>query len=404
MAVKRPIFLMFGMILLASCGSSATGGNDGGGGGKAGGGGTSGLGGVSGSSGAGGRAGGAGGGGGAVATGGAAGGGGAAAAGGAAGTGGSSSDGGACTTPLALLPPAIYAMLDQSSSMSDSLAGGQATKWMAVGSGIEAFLAAPGSASFGLQYFGLAQSCPVTCNVDADCGGCGPCETGICLGGGDSCTAADYAMPEVEIAPAQSVATSVMASLATHSPSTGSPTSAALQGAVDHAAAYAAAHANADVVALLITDGDPSECDTNTGDIDMIASTALGGAERVRTAVISLGASQLFVDAIAQAGGTDSAIAPTTVQGISMALTSVATERCALPIPANSDTATLRLQTDEQGAIAPLGNVASAAACNGASGFYFDSATAPHRILLCPASCTALRSSTTLTIEALTCP
>jgi len=171
-------------------------------------------------------------------------------------------------------------MLDQSSSMSDSLAGGQATRWTAVGSGIEGFLAQPGSASFGLQYFGLAQSCPLTCNVDADCGGCGPCQTGFCLGGGDSCAPADYATPNVEIGPVQSVATNVMASLATHSPDTGSPTSAALQGAVDHAGTYAGAHAEADVVALLITDGDPDECDVNAGDINTIASTALDGAER----------------------------------------------------------------------------------------------------------------------------
>jgi hypothetical protein len=295
-------------------------------------------------------------------------------------------------------------MLDQSSSMSDSLAGGQATRWTAVGSGIEGFLAQPGSASFGLQYFGLAQSCPLTCNVDADCGGCGPCQTGFCLGGGDSCAPADYATPNVEIGPVQSVATNVMASLATHSPDTGSPTSAALQGAVDHAGTYAGAHAEADVVALLITDGDPDECDVNAGDINTIASTALDGAERIRTAVISLGASQPFVDGIAQAGGTGSAAAPTTASAISAAITAVATGRCALPIPANGDPTTLRLQTDDQGTIAPLGNVASAAACNGAPGFYVDSVTAPRRILLCPASCTALRSSATLTIEALTCP
>jgi hypothetical protein len=195
-----------------------------------------------------------------------------------------------------------------------------------------------------------------------------------------------------------------MVSLGMHSPGTGSPTSAALQGAVDHAAAYAGAHTGADVVALLITDGAPDECDTTTGDIDTIASTALAGTARIRTAVISLGATQSFVDGIAQAGGTASAAAPTSAAAVSAALTAVATGRCALPIPTNGNPATLRLQTDDQGTIMPLGNVASAAACNAASGFYFDSVTAPRRILLCPASCTALRASATLTIEAATCP
>jgi len=202
-------------------------------------------------------------------------------------------DGGACATSVETAhksPLDLYIMLDQSSSMSDSVSGG--TKWTAVTSAINQFMMQPGldGISVGLQFFGVPTSGPtcsvLTCTIDTDCGpsACGPCSFGFCTGalasGGDSCTAADYAHPAVEIAALPGVASPIMSSIGGHSPSTSTPTSAALQGAVDHAKAWATAHAGDTAVAVLATDGDPTECDTDITHIEAIATAGFTGGTR----------------------------------------------------------------------------------------------------------------------------
>src|SRR5205823_5299352 len=124
------------------------------------------------------------------------------------------SDSSSCATEnikAALVPLDLYIMLDRSSSMRDVVAGG-GSKWDAVTSALDTFVQQPGltGVSVGLQFFGVnygAGSCKVvSCVTDADCGAaaCGPCKTNLCVGtqfsGADSCSAADYADANVEIA------------------------------------------------------------------------------------------------------------------------------------------------------------------------------------------------------------
>src|SRR5262249_54229158 len=151
------------------------------------------------------------------------------------------------------------------------------------------------------------------CSSDAQCGaGCGPCVQpipgfGACAGfnpGGDSCNAADYARPEVEIAALPGVASSIINSMSTHTPTTGTPTSAALQGAIDHAKAWSTAHANDAVAVIFATDGDPQECDTNLANIDAIAAAGFNGTPKIPTFVIGVGSSLSNLNGIAAAGGS----------------------------------------------------------------------------------------------------
>lgn len=224
----------------------------------------------------------------------------------------------ACATSVVKadkIPLDLFIMLDQSSSMSDSVSGG-GTKWTTVTSALATFVQQPGldGISVGMQYFGVPPgggTCSVlSCTIDADCGAaaCGPCVANVCLGffssASDSCTAADYAMPAVEIAPLPGVATAIASSMNMHSPTTGTPTSAALQGAVDHAKAWKTAHPNDAVVAVLATDGEPSECDTNLANINAIAAAALAATPSVMTFVIGVGPSLTNLNGIAAAGGT----------------------------------------------------------------------------------------------------
>jgi hypothetical protein len=179
----------------------------------------------------------------------------------------------------------IYVMLDQSGSMDDSVTGG--TKWTTVTSSLNTFMGQPGldGVSVGLGYFGMPDS----------------------TGFGDSCNAADYAVPDVEIAPLPQVATQISSSMPQHSPTTATPTSAALQGAIDHAKTWAGAHPGDATVVILATDGDPSECQTNISQISAIAAAGFNGTPKIPTYVIGVGNSLANLNAIASAGGSTSA-------------------------------------------------------------------------------------------------
>lgn len=341
---------------------------------------------------------------------------------------GSTGDGGngtvdapACATSIVKadkIPLDLYVMLDQSSSMSDSVSGG-GTKWSTVTSALGTFVQQPGldGVSVGIQYFGVPHggaTCSVlTCTVDADCGAaaCGPCVANVCLGiatsGGDSCTASDYATPSVEIAPLPGVASQIVSSMGMHSPTTSTPTSAALQGAVDHAKAWKQSHPSDAVVAVLATDGDPSECDTSLANIDAIAAAALAATPSVMTFVIGVGPSLSSLNGIAAAGGTTQAFLVDTGGNVNQqfldAMNAIrhAALGCQYQIPTPTsgtpDFGEVNVVYQPMGANAQtFPNVMNQASCpaNG-NGWYYDDPTNPTQIILCPASCSLVEADMT---------
>ncbi len=330
-------------------------------------------------------------------------------------------------------PLDIWVMLDQSSSMSDSVPGG--TKWTAVTGALKAFVQQPGlnHMSIGIQYFGLpassAGTCTSTmCNVDADCGAaaCGPCfgggmgtPTGICIGsisaGGDSCTASDYAGASVEIAPLPGVSTMIVSSLNAHSPTTSTPTSAALQGAIDHAKAWSSGHAGDTVVVVFATDGDPSECDTNLTNIDAIAAAGKAGTPKILTYVIGVGSSLSALNGIAAAGGTNTAFLVDTGGNVNQQFLAAMTAiqhtalgcTYAIPLPTTGSpdygAVNVNYTPGAGGAVETIPNVPSAAACP-ASGdaWYYDNPNAPTQIILCSATCTKVSADTSGEVDVAT--
>jgi hypothetical protein len=310
-----------------------------------------------------------------------------------------------------LQPLDMYIMLDQSGSMKDN------NKWGNVTSALNAFVAQPSMAGVGvgLQYFGVtggsAGGCQngKACASDADCSGgaCAPIlNICICSGGGDSCNAADYAKPEIEIEPLPGVAQKITASISAHSPSTGTPTSAALQGAVDHAKAWAQAHAGHVTIALLATDGDPEECDTNLGNIDAIAAAALAGNPKILTFVIGVGSSLSNLNGIAQAGGTNQAFIVDTggnaQQQFLDALNKIRGQALgcvySIPLPTGGgqiDFGTVNVQYTPGDGSPPsiLPKVADKGSCP-ASGdaWYYDNNSAPTQIILCDSSCSKIEA------------
>ncbi|MBV8756788.1 MAG: VWA domain-containing protein [Deltaproteobacteria bacterium] len=341
------------------------------------------------------------------------------------GNNGNTVDAPACATSIVKadkIPLDLYVMLDQSSSMSDSVSGG-GTKWSTVTSALGTFLQQPGldGVSVGIQYFGVphggATCSSLSCQVDSDCGAtaCGPCVANVCVGffgtSGDSCTASDYATAAVEIAPLPGAASPLVSSMGMHSPTTGTPTSAALQGAVDHAKAWKQAHPSDAVVAVLATDGDPSECDTSLPNIDAIAAAALAGTPSIMTFVIGVGPSLTSLNGIAAAGGTMQAFLVDTGGNVNQqfldAMNAIrhAALGCVYQIPLPTDGApdynAVNVVYQPMGGNAQtFPRVMDMASCpaNG-NGWYYDNPANPTQIILCPASCTLVEADMTGEID-----
>jgi hypothetical protein len=320
-------------------------------------------------------------------------------------------------------PLDLFIMLDQSGSMLELVQGGD-TRWEAVTTALNGYFAAPANAGVGvgLQYFPLLPNLPppVFCATDADCGLSDPCLFGLCLGGGgsngtDSCNPADYAVPEVGIAPLSPAhASSLSASIAAHAPTLDTPTGAALKGALSYAKTWGQQHPSHVVAVVLATDGEPTECTPmDIFSIAGIAQKGLNGNPSVKTFVIGVGSSLANLNAIAASGGSGSAFLVDTnqnvVQQLSAALAAIQQQAlgCEYAIPqpqmGSLDFTKVNVQyTPGGGMPVLLGNVANAAACDPQSGgWYYDNPANPTKILLCPATCSTVQVDPSGAIEIL---
>jgi hypothetical protein len=335
-------------------------------------------------------------------------------------------DDGTCassTTKADQVPLDIYIMLDQSGSMSETVAGG-GTKWQATTNALTAFVhqMSLDGVGVGLGYFGVPpnNTCGVPfCTKDADCGaGCGPCNIvipgvpggcgGFNPGGGDSCSANDYAVPAVEIATLPGVATPITSSMSTHGPNTGTPTSAALQGAIDHAKTWATAHPGHAVVAVLATDGDPADCDTDLNHINAIAAAGASSAPKILTFVIGVGNSLGALNGIAAAGGTTKAFLVDTGGNVNQQIVDAmnairhAALGCAYTIPApttgTADYSKVNVvyTPGNGGPPQTIPQVMNKAACPATgNAWYYDDPNHPTQILLCDATCASIEADMT---------
>jgi len=392
-------------------------------------------------------------------------------------TGTASGGGNACagqTSKAETVPLDMYLMLDKSGSMLEGTGmGGQGvSKWDAVTQALEAFFNDPQSAGLGvgLQYFPRSYpGVPDSCTSSAQCGSYGPCLLKSCSGQGtlapcessfdcplnsvckdlgqcagnpaiycmpagancpnnnglcvqvtssycvqqDSCDAADYATPAVEIAVLGGAAAGLAGSIQTTSPQGSTPTAPALQGAIDHARAYANANPTHTVIALLATDGLPTECSpTDIGDIAQIAANGLAGSPSIPTFVIGVFSgsdvnAQNNVNEIAQAGGTQQAFLVDSSQNVAQAfldaLNAIRGKKLAceyqVPSPPPGETLNygeLNVEHTPPGQTQPVTvlYVGDAGNCNPtAGGWYYDAdpktGGIPTKIIMCPATCGA---------------
>jgi hypothetical protein len=302
------------------------------------------------------------------------------------------------TTQAKLIPLNIFVAVDQSGSMSDS------GKWDNVKTAFTTFFQDPNAGGIGvaLRFWPDPSAFPppgapqpaIACNDDVDftCGAAvvAACET-----------------PEVDVGLLSDPAhvKSLIDTFNAHSPNGSTPTSAALDGATKWAAKYVFAHNHTEqAIVLLVTDGEPTTCDTDPVAINNIATKALSGAGVLTFAVGLAGSNQATMDGIAAAGGTGQAFMignGNAAQQLLMALKQIQANAVAcsfaMPVPPNPKDEIDLTQVDVNytpsggGLKTKFPQVNSAAACTAAGGWYYDNPSKPTTINLCPSSCTKVQ-------------
>ena len=235
-----------------------------------------------------------------------------------------------------------------------------------------------------------------------------------------NCAVSAYQTPAVPIAELPGAAEALIESIEGHEPVGQTPTGPALRGAIEQGRAWARAHPDHAVVAVLATDGMPTECTpTDIPEIAALASAALAGRPSIHTFVIGVFGPQ-DVDAqqnlydIAKAGGSEQAFIVDTSRDVTTqflaALDAIRTTRlaCEFQIPDPGEGQTLdynlvNVQFTNAGKTTPLYFVGhSAASCDASGGWYYDSdpsVEAPSRIIMCPSTCQTIEAARESRVE-----
>lgn len=281
---------------------------------------------------------------------------------------------------VTLVPLDLLVLLDVSGSMDYDL------KWVAVKSALKSFVSRGdlGGFGMGLQFFPARAQC----RVDA------------------------YESPSVPIAPLPANSSTIIGSLEAQRMSGGTPTVPALQGAVNYVKAHLADAANAGhrAAIVLATDGMP---DTSCSGADVsdagvlpnsitnvaaVARAAASSSPEVKTFVVGVGSELGPLDAVADAGGTTSAVLVDVAGNADVqflaALTRIRHEAlgCDFAIPTGTTDvdltkARIRFEPDQGGEVVRVPRKADGNACGVGQGWYFDVPAAPTKVLLCEATC-----------------
>jgi len=225
----------------------------------------------------------------------------------------------------------LYLSLDTSGSMAPPDGGGAGLLDYAR-QGIQAFLQETATAGMGVGvgYWPKPMTTtPSTCSTGDDCGCGGNCFINFCFGTGDLGTAADYSAADAGIALIPGNNTAIANVLNPLAAGGGTPPGSLL-GALQYAKGYAQSHAGHKVAVVLIADGLPNECTTNTNtaaDWLPAVSAAASGSPPVLTYVIGMGDSTTTAafNSVASSGGTGSARFGTTANGVRVALEQIRT-------------------------------------------------------------------------------
>jgi hypothetical protein len=309
------------------------------------------------------------------------------------GTGGSPPSSDAATRCFSLdvqaegIPFDMYVMFDQSQSMSAMVPNSNppTTWWASAQAAFTSFAQDPAAAGtgVGLQFFPYGGSiAPNSCNVDS------------------------YATPEVEVGLLPGNAAALVAAVQRHAPTTFTPTAAALQGAINHMKQWGPAHPGRQPVVVLLTDGYPTECDPQDPSlIAQIAKRAYDELPRVLTYIVGFesggGLDNMGLISRAGGGGEPILISGGDIrQQFVQAMLAMMRAKlpCEFDIPSTGpagqpvDVSRIWMRYASITSTTPvvIAHVADAGACGATGGgWYFDSSSAPTKMIACPQTCSA---------------
>jgi hypothetical protein len=288
------------------------------------------------------------------------------------------------------IPTDLLVLLDQSGSMT--LEG---DRWDPTSAALKAFAVNPASNGLGvgLQYF------PLGATTTEDPAICMP---------------QNYVTPDVPIGALPDNAMALTGSIDAHyftaaegedAAHWGTPTRPAVEGALQYLTSHQTAHPDRRVYLLLATDGQPSKlCPGNSIDgIASVIAAAVAQTPTIQTFVVGIG-NLAGLNALAEAGGTghpafivDAAGTATEAQ-LSAALEAIRHTAlpCEFSIPEPSfgriDPGQVNVELTDAAGKSTFPKVENVTACAaGESNWYYDSETAPSKVIMCPAACDTLK-------------
>lgn len=214
------------------------------------------------------------------------------------------------------------------------------------------------------------------------------------------CTMDSYKTPAV---PVTALPNSVFSSALDSTNTNGkTPTVAALRGAIDYAMTIQAAAPTEAVAVVIVTDGLPAGC-SDGGDVGPSAQAAAGAlVGGIPTYVVGVGAALENLNQVATAGGTKQAFfvgtdPAKTQQELAAAVSTIRVSATPCdyaipPPPANEklDPTKVNVQYTPTGAAAT--EIGYDATCVTNTGWRYDDASNPKRIVACPATCAQMKS------------
>lgn len=214
---------------------------------------------------------------------------------------------------------------------------------------------------------------------------------------GASCDGSGYDTPLVAMGALPGNAIAVNNALNGAQTIQGTPIEGALRGIQTFCSGYGQQNPAEKVVGVLITDGEPSQCETDSNALAAIAAGAYGGTPSVPIFTIGMdGAVFELLDQIAASGGTSKSydVSQGGAASFLAALQAIAGQALpcefSLPTGQSVDPAKVNVKYSDAGGDQYLGQVNDASACV-LNGWYYDNATSPTKIILCQETCSAVR-------------
>ncbi len=275
------------------------------------------------------------------------------------------------------VPVNMYIMFDKSFSMLD--------KWKQATAALQAFFMDPASAGLrvALRFF-PDEGCDNNCSV----AGCAQPKVGL----GELTNLS---------APTDTHEQKLLDAFIDVDPAGGTPMSAALDGALLWAKGVLNTAPEEKAVVVLVTDGEPTDCNQDENDLISAAGSAFENRGIITFTIGLEGSAEPVLNGIAHAGGSKKAIFVGTEKAqeeLTAALdaireTSIA---CEFQMPTGDmvDPGKINVvYTPGDGSdVITIGQVVSAADCGAKAAWYYDNPVNPSKITLCPTTCTSIQA------------